>query len=101
MRKLSAAAATASRPGLQTELSICGTSNSADALAAVAPPPGSNVSTEPTGAIMTGMRTFRPNKVDVLSIFATLRSTRGRKAIESRACRLRLSVVSVSVPPAR
>ena len=86
---------------MQTELSICGTSNSADAFAAVAPPPGSNVSTDPTGAIITGIRTLRPNRVDVLSIFETLRSTRGRKAIESRACRLRRRVVSVSVPPAR
>ena len=67
---------------MHTELSICGTSNSAEALAAVAPPPASKLSTEPTGAIMTGIRTLRPNSVDVLSIFETLRRTRGRKAIE-------------------
>jgi len=101
MRKLSAAAATASRPGLQTELSICGTLNSADAFAAVAPPPGSKLSTEPTGAIMTGMRTGRPNSVEEVSIFETSRRTRGRNASESSARRLRRSVVSVSVPPAR
>ncbi len=101
MRKLSAAAATASRPGLHTELSICGTLNSADAFAAVAPPPGSKLSTEPTGAIMTGMRIGRPNSVVEVSIFETSRSTRGRNASESSAWRLRRSVVSVSVQPAR
>jgi len=101
MRKLSAAFATASSPGLQTLESICGTPKSAEACAAVAPPPGVNDSTEPIGANITGMRTGRPRNVDVASTFETSRSTRGRKAIESRASRLRRSVVSVSVAPIR
>src|SRR5262245_65504247 len=99
MRKLSAAAATASRPGLQTELSICGTLNSAEAFAAVAPPPGSKLSTEPTGAIMTGIRIGRPKRLELVSIFDTFRSTRGRNAIESIAIRLSLCEVSEQVPP--
>src|SRR5213083_3060036 len=65
MRKLSAAFATASSPGLQTLESICGTPKSAEACAAVAPPPGVNDSTEPIGAKITGMRTGRPRNVDV------------------------------------
>ena len=101
MRKLSAAFAVASSPGLQALDSICGTPNSAEACAAVAAPPGVNDSTEPMGANITGMRTGRPRKVDEASSRETLRSTRGRKAIESRASRLRRSVVSVSVPPIR
>ncbi len=101
MRKLSAAAAVASRPGLQAELSIWGTPNAAEARAAVAPPPGVNVSMEPTGASITGMRTRRPKKVEPVSMRETSRSTRGRNARLSRARRLRRSVVSVSVPPTR
>ena len=101
MRKLFAAAATASRPGLQTELSIWGTPNSSDALAAVAPPPSAKVSMEPMGASMRGRRTGRPKSVEVASTFETSRRTRGRKATESSACRLRRSVVSVSAPPIR
>ena len=46
-----------------------------------------------------GMRTGRPRKVDDTSTFETSRSTRGLKAHESIARRLRLSVVSVSAPP--
>ena len=101
MRKLSAALATASTPGLQTFDSICGTPNSAEAWAAVAPPPGVKDSMEPMGANITGMRMVRPRKVDVESTLETSRSTRGRKAMASRARRLRRSVVSVSVPPVR
>ena len=101
MRKLSAALATASSPGLHTDDSIWGTPNSADACAAVAPPPGVKLSMEPMGAIMTGMRTGRPRKLDVASTLETSRSTRGRKASESMASRLRRSVVSVSAPPTR
>ena len=86
---------------MQTELSICGTLNSAEAFAAVAPPPASKLSTEPTGAIMTGIRIGRPNRLEVVSIFDTFLRTRGRNAIESSAMRLRRSVVSVSVPPDR
>src|SRR5207245_3609449 len=85
MRKLFAAAATASRPGLQTELSIWGTPNSSDALAAVAPPPSAKVSMEPMGASMRGRRTGRPKSVEVASTFETSRRTRGRKATESRS----------------
>src|SRR2546428_13045270 len=99
MRKLSAAAATASRPGLQTELSICGTLNSAEAFAAVAPPPGSKLSTDPAGAIMTGIRTGRPNRLEVVSIFATVPRAPGRKASEPRARGLAPPVRSVSGPP--
>src|SRR5258707_3778612 len=84
MRKLSAAFAVASSPGLHALESICGTPNSAEACAAVAPPPGVNDSTEPIGANITGMRTGRPRNVDEASSLETLLSTRGRKAIESR-----------------
>src|SRR6266542_1258549 len=62
MRKLSAAAATASSPGLHTELSICGTPNSAEALAAVARPPPVKVPLErrlrlgPADEIVPGAR---------------------------------------------
>jgi hypothetical protein len=101
MRKLSAALATASRPGLQTEDSIWGTPNSADAWAAVAPPPGVKLSIEPIGAIITGRRTSLPRKLEVASTLETFRSTLGRKASESMASRLRRSVVSVSVAPTR
>src|SRR2546430_10267437 len=77
MRKLSAAFAVASRPGRQTELSIWGTPNSADARATVAPPPGSNVSSPPMGASRTGRRTERPRKVEAESTRETSRRTRG------------------------
>jgi hypothetical protein len=70
-------------------------------LATVMPPPGSNDSSEPTGARSTGMRSFLPRISDDGSIELTLRSTRGLKAIESSAMRLRRKVVSVSVPPIR
>jgi hypothetical protein len=70
-------------------------------LGCAAAAPGSKLSIEPTGASITGMRTRRPSRLDVQSIFDTSRSTRGRKAIESSAWRLRLSVVSVSAPPIR
>jgi hypothetical protein len=53
------------------------------------------------GAIITGMRTGLPRKVEVASTLETSRSTRGRNASESIARRLRRSVVSVSVPPTR
>jgi len=98
---LSAALATASSPGWHTDDSICGTPNSAEACAAVAPPPGVKLSMEPIGAISTGRRTGLPRKVDVASTLETSRSTRGRNASESIARRLRRSVVSVSVPPTR
>src|SRR5438445_11236931 len=83
MRKLFAAAATASRPGLQTELSIWGTPNSSDALAAVAPPPSAKVSMEPMGASMRGRRTGRPKSVEV----ASTRSEERRVGKECRARR--------------
>ena len=70
-------------------------------LATVMPPPGSNDSSEPTGASRTGMRSFLPKISDEGSMLLTLRSTRGLKAIESSAMRLRRKVVSVSVPPIR
>ena len=101
MRTLSAALATASRPGLQTDESICATPNAPAAFAAVAPPPSAKVSIEPIGASMTGMRVGRPRRVALASTLETSRRTRGRKAIESRAWRLRRSVVSVSAPPIR
>ena len=71
------------------------------AAATVAPPPGSNTCSEPTGAHSTGMRNLRPNRARVQSTFDTSRKTRGRKPIESSARRLRASVVSVSEPPIR
>jgi hypothetical protein len=86
---------------LQTEESIWGTPNSPEAFAAVAPPPSVKVSTEPIGASITGRRIGRPKSVALVSIFETSRRTRGRKATESSAWRLRRSVVSVSVPPTR
>ena len=92
---------TASSPGLHTELSIWGTPNSAVALATVAPPPSVKLSIEPTGASITGMRMGRPKRLAVESTFDTSRSTRGRRAMESMAWRLRRSVVSVSAPPIR
>ena len=85
---MSAALATASSPGLHTELSICGTPNSAEAWAAVAPPPGVKLSIDPIGAIITGMRSGLPRKVEVASTLETLRSTRGRKGGESDGQRL-------------
>ena len=70
-------------------------------LATVMPPPGSKDSSEPTGASMTGRRILLPRISDDGSMVETLRNTRGLKAIESSAMRLRRSVVSVSVPPIR
>jgi hypothetical protein len=86
---------------LQTEDSIWATPNSAEAWAAVAPPPGVKLSIEPIGAIITGSRMGRPRKVPVASTLDTSRSTRGRNPRESMASRLRRRVVSVSVPPTR
>ena len=68
---------------------------------AVAAPPGSKDSSEPTGASMTGRRSFMPRKLAVQSTLETSRSTRGRSAIASSAARLRRSVVSLSVAPTR
>jgi hypothetical protein len=96
-----AAAAVCSRPGWQTEDSICGTPNWADARAAVAAPPSTIDSSPPIGASMTGRRTLRFRKILELSMRLTSRSTRGLNAIESSAWRLRLTVVSVSAPPMR
>ena len=53
MRALSAAFAVSSRPGMHTELSIWKTPNSPVARATVAPPPASNVSRPPIGAVST------------------------------------------------
>jgi hypothetical protein len=58
-----AASAVASSPGLHCELSISGMPKSRAALAAVAPPPGSKLSSEPIGASSTGRRTARPAAV--------------------------------------
>src|SRR5260370_40669247 len=80
MRKLSAAAAVASRPGLQAELSIWGTPKAAEALAAVAPPPGVKVSMDPTGVIITGLRSRFPKKEAPVPMRDTPRNTRGRTA---------------------
>ena len=71
------------------------------ASATVAPPPGSNTSSDPTGAHKTGMRSFLPNSELLQSTFDTSRNTRGRKPIASSASRLRARVVSVSEPPIR
>ncbi len=95
------AAAVASSPGLQTDESIWAAPKAVAPRAAVAAPPGVNVSIEPTGASMTGRRSVRPSSVVVVSILETSRRTRGRNARESSAWRFRRSVVSVSVPPAR
>ena len=70
-----------------------------DAFADVAAPPSCTDSSEPIGARMTGMRRSRPRKLAFAVRFDTSRMTRGRKAMESRAIRLRRKVVSVSVPP--
>ncbi len=84
---------------MQALLSMCGTPKAPEALPAVAPPPAVKLSTEPTGASITGMRTGLPRKLHDTSTLDTSRSTRGLKAMESIAARLRLSVVSVSAPP--
>ena len=70
-------------------------------LATVMPPPGSKDSSEPTGASSTGMRNFLPSNSAEGSILETSRRTRGLKAMESSAMRLRRIVVSVSVAPIR
>src|SRR5262245_66215279 len=101
MRKLSAALAVASRPGLQALDSMCGTPKAPEPLAAVAPPPGVKLSTEPTGASITGRCTGLPKNVEVASTFDTSRSTRGRKATLSMARRFRFDVVSVLVAQIR
>jgi hypothetical protein len=98
---VSAALAVSSRPGWQTEESICGTPNCAAARAAVAAPPSTIDSSPPMGASMTGSLTLLFRKVLVASTLLTSRSTRGRKASVSIACRLRRTVVSVSAPPIR
>ena len=59
------------------------------------PPHWAKLSIDPIGAIMTGMRIGLPRKVVVQSTLETFLSTRGRKASESMASRLRRSVVSV------
>ena len=88
--------------GLVTELmSIAHADSRRRPWPTVMPPPGSKDSSEPTGASITGRRSFLPKISDEGSILDTSRSTRGRKAIESSAMRLRRSVVSVSVPPIR
>ena len=78
---------------------MCAAPNVPAPRATAAPAPGSNNSSAPTGAIMTGMRSLRPNTSTEASTLATLRSTRGRKAISSSAMRLRRIVVSVSAAP--
>ena len=83
------------------KLKIMPLPNSRVAAATVAPPPGSNTSSEPTAEHSTGMRNFLPKSVRLLSTFDTSRKTRGRKPQESRARRLRAKVVSVSEPPIR
>ena len=83
------------------KLKIMPLPNSVAALATVAPPPGSKLSSEPTGANSTGMRNFRPNRVALQSISLTSHNTRGRKASASSAMRLRATLVSVSEAPIR
>jgi len=56
---------------------------------------------EPIGARNTGIRIGMPSTVVVASTSATSLRTRGRKAMVSRARRLRRSVVSDSAPPDR
>ena len=100
MRKASGAAfAVASSPGSDTELSIWAAPKVPAPRATAAPEPGSNISSAPTGAIMTGKRNLRPNTLVDASTSATLRRTRGRNAISSSAMRLRRMVVSVSEAP--
>ena len=80
---------------------MIGTPNSVAPRPAVAAPPGSNDFNEPTGASMTGNRSFIPRKFAVQSTLETSRRTRGRKAIASNAARLRRNVVSLSAAPTR
>ena len=75
--------------------------NSDAAAPAVAAPPGSKDSSEPTGARITGMRSLRPNSVVDVSMRETSTHTRGRSAKLSIASRLRRNVVSDSVAPTR
>jgi hypothetical protein len=98
---LGARFADASSPGWVTELRKNPPPNASTASATVPPPPGSKDSSEPTGAIITGMRSRLPRKLVLQSTVETSRSTRGRKAIWSSAWRLRRIVVSVSVAPTR
>ncbi len=90
-----------SSPGCDTELKMIPLPKLRVASATVAPPPGSNTSSEPTGAHSTGMRSFLPKSVLLQSTLDTSRNTRGRKPIASSARRLRARVVSVSEPPIR
>ncbi len=80
---------------------MIGTPNSVAPRPAVAAPPGLKDSSEPTGASMTGSRSFMPRKFVLASTLETSRSTRGRRAIASSAARLRRSVVSLSAAPIR
>ena len=82
-----------------TELSIKPQPNSVAARIAATPPLGSKLSSEPIGARQTGNLNFFPKITLVASILRMSLKTRGRNAMASNAILLRLSVVSVSVPP--
>src|ERR1051325_7606204 len=84
-----AEAATFSRPGSHTELSIWPTPNSPAPRTTSAAASRWKHSSEPTGAKKTGRRILWPSTSTEVSIWLTSRSTRGRKAIESSAWRLR------------
>jgi len=96
-----AALVTASISSVDTDESIIPAPYWSAALATVAPAPGSKLSSDPTGASTTGMRSVLPSSVRAGSSLATSTSTRGLRAMRSRASRLRFTVVSVSVPPTR
>ncbi len=80
---------------------MIGTPNAEAAAPAVAAPPASNDSSDPTGASMTGSRNAMPKRVVAQSTCDTSRHTRGRKAMASSAARFRRIEVSVSVAPIR
>ena len=75
--------------------------NAEAARATERPPPVASASRPPIGASTTGSRVGLPRKLCDASISETSRSTRGRKARRSIAWRLRITVVSVAVPPIR
>ena len=82
-----------------TELRKNGTPNRDAARATWTSPSCPIDSSPPTGASTTGSLIGRSKKRPEASSFETSRSTRGRNAMRSMASRLRLTVVSVSVPP--
>ena len=95
------AAAVSSSAGSVTELTQCMMPNSVAAWVLANAASGWKTWSEPMGARMAGMRSLWPrNVVDGSSVDTSTRM-RGRKAMRSKARRLRRRVVSDSEPPTR